>query len=139
MDDWNRILKTFAELAGETDREVTVRAISTGSYLLYVSAGLATAKLVAEVIGWAVDLYKKLLELRDLRERFARVDIPAPEVATIKKHEADTTEQSVEQLVNKMMADTGNVEIEPGRRHELEVQLTLSVRKTIRFIDQGGH
>jgi hypothetical protein len=138
LDDWNKILKTFAELAGEQDREVTVKALSTGSYILYVKAGVKAAKLVAGVIGWAVSLYKKLLDLRDLREKFAHSDVPAPEVGAIKQHEAATIERAVTELVSGMMRDAAGAANDPGRRGELEVSLTLSVRKTIRFIDDGG-
>jgi len=135
LDEWNKALKAFAELAGEDEREITVKALATGSFVLIVKAGVKTAKLVADMIGAVVALYKRLVDLRDLRDRFAKTDVPAPEVEIVKKHEADTVDRSVADIVGQLMREAS---VEPGRQGELEVALTISVKKTIRFIDSGG-
>lgn len=46
LADWNKTLRNLAEVAGEQEREITVRALATGTYELYLVAGAVTARMM---------------------------------------------------------------------------------------------
>lgn len=50
LDDWNKIVRGFQEIAGEDEREVIVAGLASGSYEVYLPLGILVAGLLAKTI-----------------------------------------------------------------------------------------
>jgi hypothetical protein len=134
---WNKILRTFAEVAGETEREVTVRALATGSYDLFVISACTTGLLVATAVERLANLYKTILEIQILRSQLTALKVPTAEPTKIKEHEKALLKEGIDDLVKELFKMTP-AKLEIGRKNELKVQLTQSVTQIAAFIDSGG-
>ena len=135
--DWNRILRGFAELEGEDEREIALRMLATGSDQVFVVTTLAVAVIVAKVIDKVLDWYKKILEIQAHRLELARLGAPVPETDAVKEHEKHLLDESIVGLVKELMSAAPKP-IAKARKGELENQLTISIRQIARFVDQGG-
>lgn len=134
---WNRILRGFKEVAGEEDREVTVAGLASGSYETYIPLGIAAAHYLSMTIDKVFEWYSKILEMRKLRQELKNLGAPTSEATAIQKHEKDLIEKGIEGLA-KEIVKAAHPKIEANRRHELETQVSISIRQITRFVDKGG-
>lgn len=135
--DWNRILRGFAELAGEEEREITVKALSTGSDQIFVLTVVAVAAFVAKAIDKILEWYKKILEIQTHRLELAKLGAPVSEPEAVKEYEKQFLEQAIGALVKEFMSAAQKALTNP-RKGELRNQLTISIRQIARFVDEGG-
>ena len=137
LEDWNKILRAFAELAGEVDHDLKVNAIVSDSYLLAVLCTYGTAQLVATTVQWIADLYMKILQIRELRLKLEKLDASTPEIPVVKAHEEKLVGESIEALVVKLL-DQSQTALNQERRNEVSNELTIRIRHVVRFVDRGG-
>lgn len=137
FDSWNKIIRTFMEVAGEDDREVQLRGLATGSFELYVAVGALAADLFTRAIERLADLYLKILEIQKRRKELAELGAPAPEIKDIRKFEKELLEKEIKELAKELIKQVHS-RVDSGRRAELETQLTISLKQTATFIDGGG-
>ncbi len=136
LNRWNIILKGFAELAGADEREVTVRSLSTGSEQIFLETSLTVAGFLAPVIDRVLGWYKQIQEIQKLRKELERLGAPVSEAQGVKAHEKQVIEDSIAGLAKELMARA--TAVPPGRKGEIQNQLTISIRYITRFVDQGG-
>lgn len=137
LEAWNKILRGFQEAAGEEEREVTVAALSSGSYEAYLPLGIAAAALVSKTIDKVLEWYLRVLEIRKRRLELENLGAPVAEATAKKKHERDLVEKEIRVLAEALVKET-HPKVDAGRRHELETHLTFSIRQIARFVDKGG-
>jgi hypothetical protein len=136
FEEWNAIVRTFAEVAGYKDREVEVAGLATGTHELFLSVGLHTASYLAMTIAAVTTWYKQILEIRRLRQQLEEHEAPTAETSAVRAHEQTLLKRHIDDLVAEVMAKTEITD--KGRINELETQLTISVKQIARFIDKGG-
>jgi len=137
LNRWNKILRTFAELAGEDEREITVKAVASGSVELYVIAACTTASLLVTALEKLADLYKKILEIQTLRKQLKNLNAPVAEPEKIREHEKSLLKGGIDDLVRDLLKQT-TAKLEVTRKNELKTQLTISITQMASFIDAGG-
>ncbi len=137
LEGWNKIVRGFQEVAGEDEREVTVAALSSGSYQIYLPLGILAASLVSRAIDKVLAWYLRILEIRKRRSELQDLGAPVAEVNAIKKHERDLVDKEIRALAGELVKEVHS-KIDANRKSELETQLTLSIRQIARFVDKGG-
>ena len=137
LEGWNKIVRVFQEVAGEDEREVTVAALASGSYELYVPLGIVAAGLVSRTIDKVLEWYLRILEIRKRRLELQDLGAPVAEANVVKKHERDLIDKEIRALAGELVKQV-NSKIDANRKNELETQLTLSIRQIARFVDKGG-
>jgi hypothetical protein len=136
LQNWNRALRVFQEVAGDGERDVKVAKLSSGSFEAFLPFGLVAAQLLSVAIDRAIGWYKQILEIRTLREELAKRGAPVAETTDIRNFEKDLVEKGIKALVSELLKQAPK---DPsGRRNELEAHLSVSVRHIVRFVDRGG-
>jgi hypothetical protein len=134
--EWNKIVRAYAEVAGDSDREVTVTDIATGTHELFLQVSRETAQALALTVVAVTKWYKDLLEIRKLRQELKERGVPVAETKAIKEFEKQELSNRIGDLVQGILS--GADLKDTPRSHELETQLTISVKRIVRFIDDGG-
>jgi hypothetical protein len=137
LEIWNKILRGFQELAGEDEREVTVRSLASSGYEVYLPLGMLAAGLLSRTIDKLLDWYLRILEIRKRRQELHDLGAPVAETNAIKKHERDFLETEIRALAEQLVKEA-HPKVEAIRRQELETHITLSIRQIARFVDKGG-
>ncbi len=137
LEDWNKIVRGFQEIAGEEEREVIVAGLASGSYEVYIPLGIAAAALLAKTIDNVLGWYRQILEIRKLRLEMEKLGAPVAETETIKKHEHDQLAENILALATEL-ANEAHPAVTGHRKQELETQIKFSIRQIARFVDKGG-
>jgi hypothetical protein len=137
FESWNKIIRAFIEVAGEDEREVRMRGLSTGSFELYVAVGVMAADLLARAIERLAELYLKILEIQKRRKELTELGAPVSEAREIKKFEKEFLEKEIKDLAKELIKQAHS-RVDAGRRAELETLLTISLKQAATFIDRGG-
>jgi hypothetical protein len=134
---WNQILRTFMEVAGEKEREATIRTVATGSYELFVLAGCTTAGLLSHAIDKILGWYKQILEIQLLRKKLGELGVPTAEPKAAEAHEKEIIRAGISDLAKELLERTPN-KLEHHRRNELQNELVISITRIVSFVDRGG-
>jgi|CXWL01.1.fsa_nt_gi hypothetical protein len=137
LGSWNKIVRGFQEVAGEEEREVTVAGLGSGSYEAFIPLGIAAAGYLSRTIDKVLEWYSKVLEIRKHRQELKELGAPVAEVSSIQKYEKDLIENGIQALAKEIFKEA-NPKVDTNRRHELETNLTISIRQITRFVDKGG-
>lgn len=137
LDSWNRIVRGFAEITGEGGREITVSALASGSFEVYLGVSLITATFLARAFDKVLDWYKRILEIRELRIKLEKLSAPTAEASTVKQHEKDLLAQLMGDFVKELITSS-SAKFPAGRKNELENQLNMSIKQIAKFVDNGG-
>lgn len=137
LELWNKIVRSFQEVAGEEEREVTVARLTSGSYEVYLPLGLLAAGLVSRTIDKVLEWYLKILEIRKRRLELRDLGAPVAEVAAVKKHERELLDNEIHTLAAELVKGP-HLKVDATRRNELETQLVIHIRQIARFVDNGG-
>lgn len=137
LEDWNKIVRGFQEIAGEDEREVIVAGLASGSYEVYIPLGIAAATLLAKTIDKVLEWYRQILEIRKLRLEMEKLRAPVAETETIKKHEHDQLAKNILALATELVNEA-HPTVTGHRKQELETQIKFSIRQIARFVDKGG-
>lgn len=137
LELWNKIVRAFQEVAGDTEREVTVAKLASGSYEVYLPLGLLAASLLSRTIDKVLEWYLKILEIRKRRLELQELGAPVAEVNAVKKHERELLEKGIQTLAGELVKEA-HPKVDANRKNELETQLTIHIRQIARFVDKGG-
>jgi hypothetical protein len=136
LAEWNRILRTVSELAGDKEREIQIRGVATGDLEFFVVATYLTGKILGEIIGGVTSWYEKVLRIRVLRAELKAQDGPVAEVAAAEAHEKVLLDKAVQQIIAGVMSMAPATK--PKERGvELEAHLEKCVRRIAILIDNG--
>jgi ribosomal protein S20 len=110
--------------------------LASGSYEAYIPL-LAAAPYLARTIDKVLEWYSKVLEIRKRRLELKELGAPTAETTAIKKYEKDLVDNGVKALAKEILKEA-NPKVDPARKNELEIHLTISIRHVVRFVDRGG-
>lgn len=134
---WDTILRALSEVAGERDRPIQVRALATGDYEFFVLCGLATGTLLARILEWVVEFYKKVLEVQVLRQQLAASSLAPPvELKAYKEHEARAVKDGIDELAAALAKELPR----GGARTagESQSQLVFVITQIASYVNLGG-
>lgn len=137
LELWNRTLRGFQEVSGEDEREVTVSALASGSYHVYIPLGILSAQLVSPTIDKVFEWYVRILEIQKKRRELQELGAPLAEAEAVRKHERDSLDKEIRALAKELVKDA-HPKSDQHRRPELETLITVSIKQIARFADNGG-
>jgi len=112
-----------------------IRSISSSELLVFLVAGFRFCKCLAETVGTLVDLYKKVLELKQARNDYLKKGIPENIVKQVEEHANTQMQEDIHKLSVKVVEDY--YKGETGRKNELTVFVERSLGGLADRIDRG--
>lgn len=135
ISELNFIITTLSEaVTGEKD-EFEVKTISSSDFLVYVLVGLHFGKVMSEIVEKIIDNYKKILEIKKLRNELQTHGVPAKETKGIEQHANSLMEHEIEKLVKALMSKYPKKDA--PRKNELTNGVTIALNKVANRIDNG--
>ena len=130
------IFNNYSELIVGKKESFQIRNISTSDPLITVGAITAIAAGVAKTVGWLIDNYKKLLEIKKLKGELKKQGLSEENLQGIADHSNGFMEKAIDEIVNKMAIEyNGNGD--KNRKNELLNGVRISLNKIANRIDRG--
>ncbi len=131
----NFILTTLSEAVTGEKTEFEVRTISSSEFLFVVSVGIYLAKVVSEVLEKIIDNYKKILEIKKLRNELKAAGVADKDTKGIEQHANNSMEIEITLLTNEIIANSPIKD--NSRKNELRNGVTIALNKIANRIDCG--
>ncbi|MGJ4789513.1 hypothetical protein [Leptospira koniambonensis] len=132
----NFILNIFSELIEGEKKPFILRNLSTTDPFITVAAGFAIAAGVAKAIGFVIDNYKKLLEIKKLKNELKKQGLSDEDLKGIEAHSNKFMEDAIGTKVKELKEQYLSVELS-GRSNELLSGLKISLNKIANRVDSG--
>ena len=137
LQQWNTIIKTLKELTGQGVEDTRISLVDNGSLEFFFTDSPTVALCISLIIERACALYKRILEIREVRERLKQLGGPKQEQTDIAKFEKETIDKEVEQIGADLIEKFVTTKIEKGRLNELKVAVNGHIRYVAKSIDKG--
>jgi len=132
---FDRALRAFSEVAGESVESPKLRVISSSWFEFFMVSGPAAAFLIAGTIEKIVNLYKSKLEIEKLRMELGKQKVPEGSMQPLKEHEDQLVEKGLSELAESFLEK--NYKGPVGRKNELRTALRMSMHFLADKIDHG--
>lgn len=130
------IFNNYAELIIGKKESFQIRNLSTSEPLITIATVTAIAAGVAKTIGWLIDNYKKLLEIKKLKAELKKQGLPDENLQGIADYSNDFMVKAIDEIVIKLRKEyNGNGD--NGRKNELLNGVRISLNKIANRIDKG--
>lgn len=136
ITELNFILNNVSEAVTGEKKEYKVKTISSSDFLLYVIIGLQVADVLANATERILNIYKGILEIKQLRNQLKDKGIPASKTKSIETHANGMMKDEIKSIVKEVIDEHYN-NGDNGRKNELENGLTISLNKLANRIDKG--
>jgi hypothetical protein len=130
------ILNFFSELITGEKQSFQVRNLSTTDPLITVGTIIAIAGGFAKTVSWLIDSYKKLLEIKKLKQELKNNGLSAKNLKGITDYCNGHMEKSIEDII-KNLSKEYNGNGDQGRKNELLNAARISLNKLANRIDHG--
>lgn len=130
------LIRPFIEAEGESPPPLEVRQIASSDFLAVVCMTPAAALLLSKAIDGVLAVYERVLKIRKLRQELSEAGLQAVTVEAIEHDATDMVEREIPAIVKAVM-DTAQGLPDDGRRHEIEMAVTRSVRGIAKRTDHG--
>ena len=131
----NFILNNISEAVTGEKQEYKVKTISSSDFLLYVIIGLQVADVLSNATERILNIYKGILEIKQLRNQLKDKGIPASKTKSIETHANGMMKDEIKSIVKEVIDE--HYDGENGRKNELQNGLTISLNKLANRIDKG--
>ncbi|RUW99886.1 hypothetical protein EOA30_23055, partial [Mesorhizobium sp. M8A.F.Ca.ET.059.01.1.1] len=132
----NRIIGAFAEVATGSAETVEVRQISTSDPTFVLGLGLATIVAIGKSITWALDTWKRVDEIRRLKNEAAKViALKGSAIEELfDKQIKDTVKEEIQKQVAAFLKES---QADAGRKNELRTSLTWALESVLARVERG--
>lgn len=130
------ILSTLSEVVLGKKAELEVKTVSSSDFMIFIAAGLILTDTLAKFTERILSNYKKILEIKKLRNDLKAQGIPESKTKGIEEHANSLMEKEIKKLVNEIIKEHYK-ERDKGRKNELINSLTISFNKLANRIDEG--
>ena len=130
------IIRAFSEAVTGSVEPIIVKQISTTDPLFFLGVATPTIIAIGSAVHWVLDTWKKVEEVREVRERTRKLQIEENKAllelfdASIKQ----TIEAAVEAKITEIMPV---VDEKDGRTQELNTHLNLALHSLFARIERG--
>lgn len=131
----NFILNNISEAVTGEKQEFKVKTISSSDFLLYVIIGLQVADVLSNATERILNIYKGILEIKQLRNQLKDKGIPASKTKSIETHANGMMNDEIKAIVKEVIDK--HYDGDNGRKNELQNGLTISLNKLANRIDKG--
>ena len=132
----NRILGAFIELTDGSPPPIEVRTISSSDFSVYLQMLPGAAAALAYALDKVLDLYKKYLDIRVIKDQMVANEVSPDVVAAL---DADTTtkfEEGLEEIVSDTIREFARETVAPPDP-EIEVKVRFAVSDIASRVDAG--
>jgi hypothetical protein len=137
LDDFGDIYKTFEEVCTGQRTNLKYTSLSNSDpYVTFESVG-AVCACVAVAIERIIQIYKTVLEVRELRNKLKEQGITDGELTAIDDNANRRIESGIEELIPDLLSNFLKKDIESGRVNELKIELRHNLKKIAVKIDNG--
>ena len=137
LNKWNQIIKDINEITGNESRDVTIAFQDIGSLEYFFQSPELTATALITGVERIAALYKKILEIRKIRQDLKKYDFPKKDQEAAASHESEVSEKEITSITEEIISEYGKKRFEGGRRNELKNALNLHLIWIARQIDKG--
>lgn len=136
ITELNFILNNISEVAtGEKDA-FTVNSISSSDYSFFINVPLLVGYILIKATEKILDNYKKILEIKNLRNQLIEQGIPDKKTQEIENYANETMEKEIIDLAKDIVKEHYRGR-DTGRKNELISGLKISFNKIANRIDNG--
>jgi len=130
------IFNNYSELITGEKKSFEIRNLSTSEPLITIATITAIAAGVAKTVGWLIDNYKKLLEIKKLKAELKKQGLTEKELKGISDHSNTFMEKAIEEIIKKISKEyNGNGD--KNRKNEIINGVRISLNKIANRIDRG--
>lgn len=136
IGELNFILNIFSEFFSGEKKTYELRTLSTTDPLITVGTSIVIAAGIAKCIGYVIDNYKKLLEIKELKRKLKEQDVPDGYLQGIEEHCNDYMAKKIEELTTELNKTHNAIE-DKHRKNEILNGIRISLNKIANRIDRG--
>lgn len=136
LNEFDLLLRTTSQAVGEESDRFTVRTISSSDFSVYADLAIETGAFLAVAVERLIAAYKKILEIRKLRQELKAQDVPDAKLKGISEHADSQMAQAINLVLEEVFDERCKVS-DQGRKNELRVLLRSCLVKLARRIDRG--
>jgi hypothetical protein len=137
LQQWNTIVKTLRELTGQGAEDSKISLVNNGSLEFFFTDSHAVALCISVIIERACALYKRILEIREVREKLKQLGGPKQEQTEIAKFEKETIDKEIDQISADIFEKFVTQKIDKERLNELKIAVNGHIRYVAKAIDKG--
>ena len=132
----NQVFRTFKEVAGDEMTSVSFRHVSSSEWQIFLECVAQVALCTAVAIERIVALYKKLLEIRKLREEISK-NVPKQALTSVDDYLKSVVEQGLQEIADDLLKDFYKGKVQ-GRQNELKSGLASALKYIADRTDHGA-
>jgi len=136
LQQYDRSLKAFGELADDRPDSPAVRSVGSSAFQIFLESTPGIALCIATAIERLCALYKQILEIRVLRKKVKEQSLPEEVSASIGAYEQVVAKSGIEKIADDLIKEFGK-----NRPKERLNELRTALAKALKFlatqIDQG--
>ena len=110
----------ISEVATGKKDPLCIRTISSSELLVFLVGGVKFCKCLAETLGSLVELYKKVLDLKQSRNDYLQKGVPENIVKQVEEHANQKMKNNVRELAVKVVADCQCDMVKINRLYHIE-------------------
>lgn len=137
IDELNKmklVLNTFSEAATGQIDDLKIRTISSSGLMVFLDASAKFGEIAAKCIDFVVGQYKKILEIRKLRDESERLGMPEISERMI-DHANGLMKKEIDRFAVEIMAEYPTVD--GGRKNELTTKMKVALTIVADRVDRG--
>jgi len=137
FENLEQLIRPFVEAAGGSPPPVEVRQIASSDFVAVVCMVPGAALLLSKAIDGVLAVYERVLKIRKLRQELTDVGLKSETVDAIETDATEIVEREIPTIVQQVMEGAASLPTDDGRRNEIEIAITKSVRGIAKRVDHG--
>ncbi len=136
LQEFEFILNNYNEYVIGKKQKIELKAISSTDPMIYVGVVVTVGAAIAKTIDWIIDSYKKILEIRLLREQLKNAGVPDNKTKGIEEYSNELMSKKIDEMLDILRIEYCGIK-NGDRKNELENGLRISMNKIANRIDSG--
>lgn len=132
----NHLLGVYSEIATGKRDKLTIKAISSSDFGVFLDLAPQIAAQLSTVVEKLVQAYKAFVELREIRTRLSKIDVPDNSLTDLDQYINDKMSDEIRKIAKDTIKEHED-SIEAGRAKELEIELRFSMNGIANRLDRG--
>jgi|GEM_PF-1589933 len=137
LTKWDNLCKSFQELVGVDVSGTEITLVNNGSLEFFSTNTAHVAVCISFAIERVCTLYKRILEIRETREKLKTLGVPKSEEEAVKKHEKEIYSKEIDAITTDLLKQFAAKKIEEGRLNELKVAVKGHLNYIAKTVDKG--
>jgi len=136
LQEFEFIINNYNEYVSGKKQKIELKAISSTDPMIYIGVITAVGASIAKTIDWIIDSYKKILEIRLLREQLKNAGVPEDKTKGIEDYANELMSKKIDEMLEILRKEYCGIK-NGDRKNELENGLRISMNKIANRIDSG--